>query len=249
MKMSVASGAKHIVREGLRRLGLRVYRSTPATDPEAQVAALLAFHEIDLVLDVGANSGQYAQSLRRSGYRGRILSFEPLQEAWERCRMRASSDPLWTVAPRMALGSAEGAIEIHVADNSFSSSILPMRDSHRAAAPGSAYVGTQTVDLRRLDRAAASDVAGAKRPFLKLDTQGYEREILTGATGILNRVRGVQVEMSLTSLYEGAPSFEELLALLEEMNLRPWAILPGFTDQTSGRMLQVDGLFFREPAP
>ena len=247
--MSVSSAAKHIVREGLRRVGLRVYRATPATDPDAQVAALLAFQQIDLVLDVGANSGQYAQALRRAGYEGRILSFEPLQEAWERCRRRASRDPQWSVATRMALGSSEGAIEIHVADNSFSSSILPMRDSHRAAAPGSAYVGTQMVDLRRLDRAAASEVDRARRPFVKLDTQGYEREILKGATGIMDRVRGVQVEMSLTPLYEGAPSFEELLALLEGMHFKPWALLPAFTDQTSGRMLQVDGLFFRESSP
>lgn len=246
--MFLASAAKHVVRESLRYFGLTLQRYSPATVPDAQVAALLAHHDVDLVLDVGANAGQYSLALRRSGYRGRIMSFEPLRDAWERCTAHASRDPLWTVAPRMALGATEGQIQIHVAENSVSSSILPMRDTHRAAAPNSAYVSSETVDLRRLDRAVGSALDDARNPFLKMDTQGYEREILAGASGILDRLRGVQVEMSLTPLYEGSPSFDELLGILQDMNFTLWAIQPGFTDQKSGRMLQVDGLFFREPS-
>jgi FkbM family methyltransferase len=240
----VADGAKQILREGLRRAGLTVHRYSAATVPDAQIQALLAHHQIDLVLDVGANAGQYAISLRRAGYRGRILSFEPLQEAWERCAANASTDALWSVAPRMALGATERQVKIHVANNSVSSSILPMREIHRRAAPDSSYVGTQSVDMRRLDRVAREAIGEARRPFLKIDTQGYEREVLEGASDVLNRLRGIQLEISLTPLYEGSPTLTELLQMMERWGYAAHALLPGFTDLDSGRMFQVDGLFF-----
>jgi len=241
----VVEGTLHYVRAALRRAGLTVHRYSPATVPDARIQALLAHHQIDLVLDVGANAGQYAMALRHAGYSGQILSFEPLRDAWERCTANASGDRLWSVAPQMALGATEGRAEVHVAKNSVSSSILPMRDAHRAAAADSSYVGTESVDLRRLDGVAGDAIERARRPFLKIDTQGYEREVLEGAAGVLDRIRGVQLEISLTPLYEGSPTLTEILGLMERWGFMPEALLPGFSELTSGRMLQVDGLFFR----
>jgi FkbM family methyltransferase len=237
---------KQVLRAGLRHAGLTVHRYSAATAPEAQVQALLAHHQIDLVIDVGANEGQYAMELRRAGYRGRILSFEPLEDAWERCAAQASRDPLWSVAPRMALGAVERRAEIHVAGNSASSSLLPMCELHQIAAPHSSYVGTQSVDLRRLDRVAREAIDHARRPFLKIDTQGYEREVLEGASEVRSRLKGIQLEMSLTPLYEGSPALTDLLQLMGQWGYATYALLPGFTDLTSGRMLQVDGLFFTD---
>ena len=200
-------------------------------------------------MDVGANEGQHALTLRREGYRGRILSFEPLPTAWAECARRASGDPLWTVAPRAALGAREGSVEIHVASNSASSSILPMHDTHRAAAPHSRYVGVETVPLHRLDQVARDAVAAAAHPFLKIDTQGYERDVLEGASAVIDSLMGIQLEISLTPLYEGSPTLPELLALMELWGFALHALLPAFTDVASGRMLQVDGLFFRAAPP
>ncbi len=240
--------AKQLLRDGLRHVGLSLQRYSPATVPDALVQALLLHHEIDLVLDVGANTGQYASALRRAGYAGRILSFEPLRAAWERCSAEASRDPLWSVAPRTALGATEGEAEIHVASNSVSSSLLPMHDTHRDAAPGSAYVGSEVVEVRRLDRVAREAIEGARRPFLKIDTQGYEREVLEGARDVRDRLHGIQLEISLTTLYEGSPTLTELLQMMEAWGFAPHALLPGFIDSRSGRMLQIDGLFFRDAA-
>jgi FkbM family methyltransferase len=238
--------AVQLFRQVLRRAGLTIHRYSPASVPDARINALLAHHQIDLVLDVGANSGQYALDLRRAGYAGQILSFEPVRDAWERCKANASRDPLWSVAPQVALGASEGRVEIHVSSNSVSSSILPMNDVHRAAAPDSSYVRTELVDLRRLDRVAREPIERARRPFLKIDTQGYERDVLQGATDVLDRVWGIQLEISLTPLYEGSPTLVEILRMMEEWRFVPQALLPGFSDLQSGRMLQVDGLFFRE---
>jgi FkbM family methyltransferase len=237
---------KQLLRDGLRRAGLSVRRYSPATVPDALIHALLTHHEIDLVLDVGANEGQYAMALRRAGYAGRILSFEPLRDAWERCSNRASRDPLWSVAPRAALGAQEGQSEIHVASNSVSSSLLPMYETHRAAAPESAYVGTEVVDVRRLDRLGREAIERASRPFLKIDVQGYEREVLEGAREVLDRLRGIQLEISLTPLYAGSPTLTDLLQMMDAWGFAPHALLPGFIDLRSGRMLQIDGLFFRD---
>jgi FkbM family methyltransferase len=238
--------AKQLLRDGLRQVGLSLQRYSPATVPDALVQALLAHHEIDLVLDVGANTGQYATALRRAGYAGRIVSFEPVRAAWEQCSTEASRDPLWSVAPRAALGATDGQTEIHVARNSVSSSILPMHDAHRAAAPHSTYVGTEVVDVRRLDHVARDAIERARRPFLKIDTQGYERQVLEGAQGIRDRLHGIQLEISLTPLYEGSPTLTELLQTMEAWGFAPYALLPGFIDPRSARMLQIDGLFFRE---
>src|SRR5690606_20600407 len=117
-----------IFRSALRRAGWQVLRYTPSTSFEAQLAKLFSVHGIDLLLDVGANAGQYASTMRRAGYGGDILSFEPLAEPWSRCSERTRSDPSWTIAPRMAVGDRDGAVEMHVAANSVSSSILDMKD-------------------------------------------------------------------------------------------------------------------------
>jgi FkbM family methyltransferase len=245
----VVDGALHYVRSALRRAGLTLHRYSPETVSEARLQALLAHHQIDLVIDVGANSGQYAIALRRAGYAGQILSFEPLRDAWQQCTANASRDSLWSVAPQMALGATEGRVEIHVASNSVSSSILPMHETHRAAAADSSYVGIESADLRRLDCVARETIEQAHRPFLKIDTQGYEREVLEGATDVLDRLWGIQLEISLTPLYEGSPTLVEILSFMEHRGFVPQALLPGFSDLTSGRMLQVDALFFREQAP
>ena len=209
--------------------------------------ALIAAQHVDLVLDVGANAGQYARSLRAAGYQGEILSFEPLSDAWAQCAASAAADPRWKLAPRMALGARDGEVEIHVAKNSASSSLLPMREIHRQAAPESEYIGREVVALRRLDGAAAEAVTRAAHVLLKIDTQGYELEVLAGASGILDRIHGIQVEMSLTPLYENSAMMIDVLRMLEERGFAPHAILPEFVDPRSGRMLQVEGLFFREP--
>lgn len=240
------SRAKEFVRDGLRRMGWSLQRYSPATVPDALVHALLSNQQIDLVIDVGANTGQYAKSIRRAGYRGRILSFEPLRDAWERCSVEASRDPYWALAARVALGATQGSVRINVARNSVSSSLLPMRDAHRSAAPASSYIDTEVVEMRRLDDAARAEIERARRPFLKIDTQGYEGEVLEGATGVRDKLQGIQLEISLTPLYEGAPALTDLLDLMARWGFVPYALLPGFIDSRSGRMLQIDGLFFRE---
>jgi FkbM family methyltransferase len=200
---------------------------------------------VDLVLDVGANRGQFASRLRRRGYTGRIVSFEPLSSAHEALRQASSGDAMWDVFPRCALGERDGEVEINIAGNSESSSILPMLESHRSAAPQSAYLGKETVKLMTLDEAAQPYLKEARSTFLKIDTQGFEWQVLDGARATLPHVNGVLLELSLVQLYEGQHLWREVIARLEAEGFALWAFTPVFSDPVSRRMLQIDGLFFR----
>ncbi len=199
-----------------------------------------------VVLDVGANTGQYGRTLRGIGYEGLIVSFEPLAAAHKELTVAAGGDGNWLVAPRAALGSAKGSIEINVSGNSVSSSVLPMNEAHLSVAPKSRYVATQTVALERLDDLLPSIFSGPGPVFLKLDAQGYEEEVLKGATGILSRVVAIQMEISLIPLYEGAPSLVHLLSAMRDLGFELFQVVPGFRDVTTGQLLQLDGIFVRQ---
>jgi len=199
---------------------------------------------IDLVFDVGANAGQFAQQIRMAGFAGRIVSFEPLSEAHQRLREASTQDKLWSVHDRCALGESDGSTVIHVAGNSVSSSIMAMSQTHIEAAPGSAYVGQETVPVWRLDSVANPYLASASRPFLKIDTQGFEWHVLEGARETLPGLEGVLCELSLVVLYEGQHLWREMVDRLESAGFTLWGLQPGFMDQ-HGRNLQVDAIFFR----
>ena len=201
---------------------------------------------VEVVLDVGANTGQFAQGLRRSGYAGQIVSFEPLSEAHAALSKAAADDPLWDVAARCALGAAEGQAEINVAANSYSSSLLPMLAAHEEAAPHSAYRDKESCAVITLDSFVARSFADPTVSFgLKIDTQGFEAAVLAGAARILPQVNVVLCEMSLVPLYEGAPSMIELSRMLAAQGFRCVALGPAFEDPRSGDLLQVDGVFAR----
>jgi FkbM family methyltransferase len=235
----------HSIKELALKVGVEVNWYNPAQSDTARLFRLLDYHKIDTILDVGANDGGYGNLLRRGGYEGAILSFEPLADAHAKLVQAASGDAAWQVAPRMAIGASSGEIEINIAGNSTSSSILPMQSLHESAAPQSRYVGTEKVPLNRLDDVAHPLIEQGKNILLKIDTQGYEMPVLEGAQTLLNRVGGIQLELSLAPLYEGQVLYKGVFDWLAGKGFELWSVMPGFVDQTSGRMLQMDGVFFR----
>lgn len=206
---------------------------------------MLAAHNVNLVFDVGANTGQFAKAIRGDGFNGRIVSFEPLIAAHEQLVASSKKDPLWEVAPRGAIGSENGEIDIHVARNSASSSVLNMLRVHSDIAPDSTYVGIERVPLRRLDTAAQEYLQADSIPFLKIDTQGYEDRVLIGARQLLDSIVGVQLELSLIPLYEGQYLFSEMIDRLKSYGFELWALWQTFVDESNGRLIQVDATLFR----
>ncbi len=235
--------ADRLHRLGLR-FGLEVRRLNRVNSPTARRLRLLGDLKIALVLDVGANTGQYGRALRSAGYRGEIVSFEPQSAALAKLRRAGDADPGWRIEP-IGLAAAAGRAEIQIAGNSASSSLLEMHARHREAAPQTAPVGTESIELATLDALAGELIADGQATFLKLDVQGYELEVLKGAAQTLGKIAAIEVEMSLVELYRGAPSLPDLYSHLDAAGFECVAISPGFSDRRSGRMLQVDGLFAR----
>jgi FkbM family methyltransferase len=236
---------KDLVKKIFQKAGVEIRSYSLATSEIARMKHLFNYHKIDLVFDVGANVGQYQKILRSLNYSGRIVSFEPLSSAYSKLQNLSRKDPLWEVAPRMALGNEEGEITINIANNSQSSSILSMLDSHVLAAPTSIYCASETVNLNRLGIVAKDYIrSDTKSIFLKIDVQGYEKQVIDGAIPILPLVKGLQVELSLVPLYKNELIFKEMLSFIEKLGYELHLIVPGFTDPNTGRMLQMDGIFF-----
>lgn len=236
---------KKKIRNFLLRRGIDISRVTPTTHPLARRKQILEAYKIDTVLDIGANSGQFANELRHNiGYTKRILSFEPLSTAFSLLRANANDDNDWDVF-NWAVGDVEGKMEINIAGNSFSSSLLNMLPSHLKSAPHSKYIGKELIDVKTVDSFFLDLCKTANNVYMKMDTQGFESKVLKGAVHSLTRIDTIQMELSLVPLYEGELLMIDMYSLMEMNGYTLIAIENGFSDPDTGQLLQVDGIFHR----
>lgn len=173
---------------------------------------LLERLNINCVLDVGANRGQFATELRASGYRGYIVSFEPIGNEFALLQKRFGLDKRWK-GYQIALGSVETSMHLNVVKNLtvMSSLLTPIRMEK-------AGIAVERVEVRRLDNLFPSILAGIADPrvFLKMDTQGYDLEVFKGAGNAVRTLQGLQSELSVKPIYEGMPNYLEALSTYEE---------------------------------
>jgi FkbM family methyltransferase len=214
----------------------------PLLPPEVRRARLLAWKDVDAVIDVGANTGQFGMRIRAAGFRGRIVSFEPLPAAFEALSAATADDSRWD-CHRLALGARAGRERLNVSADLEASSVLPMEDRHVRHCPASAYVGVETVRVASLDGLASRLLAEEDRLYLKLDVQGYELEVLRGSEEVLSRVALVEAELSLVPLYRGGPLYREVIDHLDQRGFQLVSV-EGITEEPeTGHMLQVDAVF------
>jgi FkbM family methyltransferase len=200
-------------------------------------------YRIDTLFDIGANSGQYSLEMRRIGYRKRIISFEPQRRAYEKLKKAASGDDRWIVN-NYALGSEDIKGTLYVSANSWSSSLLNVLPLHLTNAPESEFISREETEIRKLDSIFNSFFREGDNVMLKIDTQGYEKRILDGAEKSLDKIRIIQVEMSLAALYESETLFLEMINLLDKKGFQLLALEDtGMSDKATGRLLEIDGLF------
>lgn len=244
-----------IVRNVLERCGLDVrLRSSVARARahEKQQAALqkwscLARYRPQTVLDIGANSGQFAAIARTFCPEATIVCFEPLADCIRELQERVGKDPRTRIVP-VALGSRTGESVIHRSVFSPSSSLLPMGQLHRAEFPHTAQTVEETIQLRRLDDLAPE--LDLRPPLIaKIDVQGYECEVLRGGELTLRRCAAVIVEMSNYALYEGQPLFDEVYLRMRELGFGYRGNIDQLHSPADGRILQFDGLFENATLP
>jgi len=239
---------KSFIKRILHKTGFELRRFSVEQSENARFISMLRANNVNLIFDVGANTGQFGVLMREIGFDGKILSFEPLSEARENLLKISRNDSMWQVALQSAIGEENGEIEINIAGNSQSSSVLDMLDTHVRAAPDSKYIGKEKVALRKLDSIAPDYMDSKSIVFIKIDTQGYERQVMNGAKKLMSQIVGLQLEVSLVPLYKGQILFEEVLKILKTEGFNLWSISTVFSDPSTAQVLQVDATFFRTPS-
>ncbi len=208
--------------------------------------ALFAARGVDAAVDVGANRGQYYRFLRHHvGFRGPVLSVEPIEALAGDLARRSRFDPHWRVE-RCALAASGGSASLNVmARPVFSSLRAPDHSASGQFADKNVVARTETVPVRRLDELAGGSAVSGQRLYLKLDTQGYDLEVLRGAAATLPRVVALQSELSFVPLYEGMPSWQESIGFITSLGFA----VSGFfsvTRDASLRLLEADCVFVRQ---
>lgn len=251
--MGLVDRTREQVRELIRRTGFEVNRYPPRRPGYSLDTVLTALAErrgVTHWLDVGARNGEYGAYLRQLGYRGQIVSFEPIAAHVRALRARAEADGDWVVVPS-ALGSEPGTADLHVAAASDFSSLRSANDALAAQFPDGARVtGIVQVPIVRLDDVFASYVPDGAPAVLKTDTQGWDLEVLRGAEDALKRVEAVQCEVAVRPLYEGSPDVIEVSSWLAERGFVPAGLFPvSYRETGEGAdplvLLECDGVFVR----
>ena len=229
-----------------QRLGLNVNSYNFYNSPNALLKKCLDCYHIDLVIDVGANVGQYGIQLREAGYQNRIISFEPLHGMFDKLTQTSVRYGNWEVF-NYGVGAADQELVINISENFASSSFLNVTHLSTEAAKGSRFKDTARSKVVRLDSFLPDHVKNHENIYLKIDVQGFETEVLKGIAAILSMIKVIQVEMSFVPLYEKGPLYDEIISWLTHRGFEIYTIIPGFRNPESGRMLQADGIFIRSP--
>ncbi|HUN76169.1 MAG TPA: FkbM family methyltransferase [Steroidobacteraceae bacterium] len=205
--------------------------------------------QVDCVFDVGANVGQYATMLRAHvGYRGHIISYEPIPQTAAKLRAAAAGDRAWHVE-ELALDRASGFATFNCYDADEMSSF------HALSPLGEAQFENERKQVRavRVRTATLADELaryapklGFQRPYLKMDTQGHDLAVAAGAGERLREFVGLQSELAIRRLYAESPRYEEAIRFYEEFGFELSALVPnnlGFFP----RLLEMDCIMFRAP--
>jgi FkbM family methyltransferase len=236
--------AKKYAFRTIRALGFDIVRRYEINDRDfaAHLERLFLDLEIDCVLDVGANVGQYRDFLRdRVGYDGLIISFEPIARNIEILRQRSQLDKKWQIEG-YALGSQSGIRHFNIMRSDVFSSFLEPDNSRVAdfeSLNGIDHV--ERVDVRTLDQVFPDlqKRLGFCRPYLKVDTQGYDIEVFRGARSILPSISALQTEASIIGIYKHMPNYIDTIRFLNERGFDVTALQPVNRDHLH-RLVELD---------
>jgi len=225
---------KLIIRKIFWSLGIDLVKYDPDNSLASYIRMLVRELDIDCILDVGAHRGEFATGLRTFGYTGRIISFEPVTRNFLHLQQIAARDSHWEVH-QLALGSEERDAEINITASTVLCSFLdPVTEQVDA---------TETVQVRRLDQLLPELIGEHSRAFLKMDTQGYDLEVVRGASAVLQRIPAILTEMSVQPLYRGSPPFTAALSELEQQGFHPSAMFPVYRD--AHKLVEFDCVLVR----
>lgn len=240
---------KQTLRKAAYTVGLQVGRFPGPDTLQGHLKSFFQRTGINCVIDVGAHLGEYAQEIREIGYRGRIVSFEPVRTSYEVLVKKAREERDWIIQ-HCALGSEDGEKEINVYQGTVFNSFLP------SSSVGTERFGAQVelaakerVPIRRLDQVFETCIDGIANPrvFLKMDTQGWDLEVVKGASGILDRLVGLQSEMAVKQCYEGMPGYTRALDHYAALGFQVTGMFTVARDTDGLQVMEFDCVLLRTP--
>lgn len=234
------SSIKRQVRKLARTFGYEIHHRSET------LGDFLQSRSIDVVLDVGANDGDFARFLRDEGYEHRIVSFEPVSTTFAKLQAASAADEKW-FACNVALGDRTGSATINVSKDDHLSSFLGTTRFALDSRLQIETTRTETVAMKTLDEIYSK--FASNRVFLKIDTQGFERNVLDGGTESLSKILGVQLEIPIYSLYANSWSFDEAIAYMTSAGFAVSQIraVPHYERQVAD-VIELDCVFRRASA-
>jgi FkbM family methyltransferase len=213
-----------------------------ALDSNFDIPRQSLIKECDLVVDIGANNGQWMNSIRNHGYKGEAICIEPIKENYLKLKTRNFDK---TTTLNCAIGNKNGYIYINQASNDGqSSSILELDSYHKSAAPEIKWLGRKKVKIYKLSRIL--ETSQHNKIFVKIDTQGYEFEVLKSINKrTLTKILAFEIETNLVSTYKNVTVIEDVIKLLRGFGFKPFRLQNGFGMPNFGQQLQVDIIFVR----
>jgi FkbM family methyltransferase len=243
------SSLKHFIRFALRKAGYELVPYPPVDWARSRqvLPAILSKKHINCVLDVGANQGQFGSVLREVGYTGRIVSFEPVRQTFEALARTAQKYPGdWRVR-NQALGAEAGVAEINVCEGSVFSSFLTPKEDSLTRFPTNRTERVEVVQVGKLDDVLPECIEGLDDPqiYLKMDTQGFDLEVIKGAVQSMPRIVALQTEISIEHVYENMRSFSDSLSTMMSLGFEIFDFMPVSRDSDGLGVIEMDCVMTR----
>jgi FkbM family methyltransferase len=230
-----------------RQTGLSISRRQPPPPYARHLKEFLDLKRINCVLDVGAFAGGFASVLRSSGFKGTIISFEPVPSSYALLQQHMGHDPLWS-GHQYGLSDASGESIINTYSHGDFNSLLVLKaDAQAAYGIDPSRHNRISIQLRRLDEVLPALLANVSTPrlFMKMDTQGHDVKVMMGATGVMDSIVGLQSELPAVPCYTGMPGMSEALQRYETYGFVPIGFYPVNTFHASQISPEFDVLFSR----
>jgi len=241
---------KKLINNFLNLFGYKISNLDFIYDSNLNLINTIKQKKINTVIDVGANEGQFATKIINNGFEGNIISFEPLSSAHTKLlnivkSFKNHNKVNWIAEKRVAIGNKNKKTIINISANSESSSILKILPKHTSLKPTSITVGKEDVMMKKMDN-YLDLVSKQNGPYLlKIDTQGYEMEVLKGSKNLLNIVSYLLVEVSLVELYQGQKLLKDILNFLSKKNFKIWSVDRVMGNKKTGQTYQLDIFFYK----
>ena len=233
----------HLIRKILNPLNCDLVRY-PHHEDKRFIQLLLRLN-IDTLFDIGANVGQFASEMRSFGYKKAIVSFEPLDEAFKELKKKSSNDVRWTVC-HSAVGNDDGEIEINVSRDSVCSSILEREKILDKTHPMSVFYKKEKVSICKIDSVIDKYIESNSNVFVKIDTQGFEKNVIDGAQNSISSIKGFIMELSFVSLYKSETLFMDMIPFMKSIGYELWQIIPVAFDNSNQRIVQANIVFVKQ---